>query len=144
MTRPAWRGLVATMLVFAASAPSPAAARSAVGLWATPTQNGRVEIYRCGDALCGRVVDAARLRADPDLRDIHNADPRLRGRRLKGLVVLSEFRGGPAQWKGGPVYDPETGDEARQGYMKLLADDRLEVKGCVAFLCRTKIWTRMR
>ncbi|WP_447728874.1 DUF2147 domain-containing protein [Sphingomonas koreensis] len=122
----------------------PAAARDLTGIWATGTEGGRVQIYRCGEALCGRVVDAARLRANPDLTDLRNSDAALRGRRLKGLVVLQGFTGGPAEWQGGPVYDPETGSGARNGYLKLLPDGRLELKGCVAFFCRTKIWTRVR
>jgi uncharacterized protein (DUF2147 family) len=123
---------------------SPAAARDLTGIWATGTEGGRVQIYRCGEALCGRVVDAARLRANPDLTDLRNSDAGLRTRKLKGLVVLQGFTGGPAEWQGGPVYDPETGSGARKGYLKLLPDGKLELKGCVAFFCRTKIWTRVR
>lgn len=123
---------------------SPAAARDLTGIWATGTEAGRVQIYRCGAALCGRVVDAARLRANPDLTDLRNSDAGLRTRKLKGLVVLQGFTGGPAEWQGGPVYDPETGSGARKGYLKLLPDGKLELKGCVAFFCRTKIWTRVR
>lgn len=122
----------------------PAAARDLTGVWATGSEGGRVQIYRCGNALCGKVVDAARLRANPDLTDQRNSDAKLRTRRLKGLVVLEGFTGGPAEWQGGPVYDPETGSGARKGYLKLLPDGRLELKGCVAFFCRTKIWTRAR
>jgi len=123
---------------------TPAAARDLTGIWATGSEGGRVQIYRCGEALCGRVTDAARLRANPDLTDMRNSDAALRGRKLKGLVVLQGFTGGPAEWQGGPVYDPETGSGARKGYLKLLPDGKLELKGCVAFFCRTKIWTRVR
>jgi uncharacterized protein (DUF2147 family) len=122
----------------------PAAARDLTGVWATGSAGGRVQIYRCGEALCGRIIDAARLRTNPDLTDERNSDAKLRTRRLKGLVVLQGFTGGPAEWQGGPVYDPETGSGARKGYLKLLPDGRLELKGCVAFFCRTKIWTRAR
>ncbi len=122
----------------------PASAADITGIWATGSEGGRVEIYRCGSALCGMVVDAARLRGNPDLRDVRNSDPKLRQRRIKGLVVLKDFTGGPAEWKGGPVYDPETGDGAPRGYLKLLANGKLELKGCVAFICRTKIWTKTR
>lgn len=122
----------------------PAAARDLTGIWATGSEGGRVQIYHCGQALCGRVVDAARLRANPDLTDLRNSDPKLRTRRLKGLVVLQGFTGGPVEWKGGPVYDPESGDGASRGYLKLLPGGRLELKGCVAVFCRTKIWTRVR
>jgi uncharacterized protein (DUF2147 family) len=122
----------------------PVSARDLTGIWATGTEGGRVQIYRCGAALCGKVVDAARLRTNPDLTDQRNSDPKLRNRRLRGLVVLEGFTGGPAEWQGGPVYDPETGSGARKGYLKLLPDGKLELKGCVAFFCRTKIWTRPR
>lgn len=124
------------------AAPASASAADITGIWATGSEGGRVEIYRCGAALCGRVVDAARLRGNPDLRDVRNSDAALRARRIKGLVVLKGFSGGPAEWKGGPVYDPETGDGASRGYLKLLANGKLELKGCVAFICRTKIWTK--
>jgi len=138
MTRLALPFAVAGLLAM----PAAASAADITGIWATGTEGGRVEIYRCGKALCGRVVDANRLRANPDLRDVRNSDARLRQRRIKGLVVLNGFAGGPVEWKGGPVYDPETGDGAGRGYLKLLANGKLELKGCVALFCRTKIWTR--
>ena len=94
------------------------------------------------DADIRRFVDAKRLRANPDLRDVRNSEPELRHRKLKGLVVLNGFTGGPTEWKGGPVYDPETGDGAANGRLKLLPGGKLELKGCIAFFCRTKIWTR--
>lgn len=125
------------------AAPASTSAADITGIWATGSEGGRVEIYRCGAALCGRVVGAARLRDNPDLRDVRNSDAKLRQRRIKGLVVLKGFTGGPVEWKGGPVYDPETGDGASRGYLKLLAIGKLELKGCVAFICRTKIWTKV-
>ncbi|MBB5705215.1 DUF2147 domain-containing protein [Sphingopyxis panaciterrulae] len=115
------------------------------GLWSTGSQGGRVELYRCGTAICGKVDDAAPLRANPDQRDVKNPDKALRDRRLKGLVVLRGFEGGPAQWSGGPLYDPETGEGAAKGYLNLRADGKLEVTGCkAAIFCRTKVWTRVR
>ncbi|PQM26622.1 DUF2147 domain-containing protein [Sphingopyxis lindanitolerans] len=115
------------------------------GLWSTGSQGGRVELYRCGAAVCGKVDDAAPLRANSDQRDVKNPDASLRNRRLMGLVVLQGFKGGPREWKGGPLYDPETGDGAATGTLTLRPDGKLEVKGCKAkIFCRTKVWTRAR
>lgn len=115
------------------------------GLWSTGSQGGSVELYRCGAAICGKVADAAPLRANPNQRDVKNPDKALRERRLKGLVVLNGFAGGPSEWKGGPLYDPETGEGAPKGTLTLRADGKLEVKGCkAAIFCRTKVWTRVR
>ena len=62
------------------------------GLWSTGSNGGRVELYRCGAAICGKVDDAAPLRANSDHRDVNNPDRKLRDRRLKGLVVLRGSR----------------------------------------------------
>lgn len=142
MRRMALRGLGLGIMLGGLAVPAQAA--DIAGLWSTGSQDGRVQIYRCGTAYCGRIVDAAPLRANPDQRDVHNADAALRTRRLKGLVVIAAFTGGPTEWKGGPVYDPESGDGAATGYLKLRADGTLELKGCVAIFCRTKVWTRVR
>lgn len=124
----------------------PAADEEAViGRWNTQKQGGIVEIHRCGQALCGRVVDGAPLRANPDQRDVNNPDKALRGRKVMGARVLSGFTGGPREWKGGPLYDPETGDGAKKGSLTLADANTLKVKGCIAsFLCRTQTWTRAR
>ena len=116
-----------------------------IGRWRTQERGGVVEIHRCGQALCGRVVDGTPLRADPDQRDIRNGDEALRSRRLMGLRILDGFTGGPREWKGGPLYDPNSGDGAKSGYLTLADRDTLKVKGCIAvFLCRTQTWTRLR
>lgn len=137
-----------TILAALAMTTVPAAAWAGsgiTGVWATGSEGGKVEIYRCGSALCGKIVDASRLRANPDLRDLRNPDKSLRNRKLKGLVVLRGFKGGPTEWKGGPVYDPESGDGAATGYLTLRGDGKLEVKGCkAAIFCRTKVWTRAK
>lgn len=115
------------------------------GLWSTGSNGGQVELYRCGAAICGKVVDAAPLRANPDHRDVKNPHRKLRERRVKGLVVLRGFMGGPREWTGGPVYDPETGEGAARATLSLRADGKLEGKGCkAAIFCHTKIWARVR
>src|SRR3546814_14034935 len=79
----------------------------------------------------------------PGLRDGNRPDRGLRGRRLKGLVVLQNFKTGQAEWKGGPVYDPETGKGAAKETLAHRGDGKLEVRGCkAAIVCRTKIWVR--
>ncbi|MBA15336.1 MAG: hypothetical protein CMN73_03170 [Sphingomonas sp.] len=116
-----------------------------IGRWQTEKENGVVEIHRCGDALCGRVLDGAPLRANPDQRDVRNPDRSLRDRRVRGLRVLSGFTGGPIRWTGGPLYDPESGDRASSGSLTLENANTLKVKGCiVGFLCRTQTWHRIR
>lgn len=131
--------------LFAASAVvlSAGAAQAAdiTGLWATDSDNGKVQIYRCGEGICGKLVDADQIRANPNQTDYYNKNKALRDRKVKGLVLFSGYTGGPTEWKGGAIYDPKSGDTGRHGKLKL-DGDKLEVKGCLGPICRTKHWTR--
>src|SRR3546814_11978696 len=65
------------------------------GVWATGSQGGQVEIYRCGTVLCGRIIDAAPLRANPDQRDVKNPEDRksvVKGKSVSGRVALGGRR----------------------------------------------------
>jgi uncharacterized protein (DUF2147 family) len=124
--------------------PAAAATDDIFGIWATEKNNGRVVIEPCGAAICGRVIDGDQLRANPDQADVHNPDPGKRGRRVRGLTILEGYSGGPPQWRGGSVYDPQTGDQSHHSTLTLVAPDTLEVRGCRFIFCRSETWTRAR
>lgn len=63
------------------------------GLWATPTNGGQVEIGRCGNSLCGKLVTSDHIKSDPSLKDIKNKDKAQRDRTLKNLQMLYDFTG---------------------------------------------------
>ncbi|OYW28347.1 MAG: hypothetical protein B7Z44_08710 [Caulobacter sp. 12-67-6] len=122
----------------------PAFAADVTGLWATPTNGGQVEIARCGNSLCGKLVTSGQIRTDPSLKDIRNKDAAQRGRTLKGLQMLYDFTGGPAKWTGGKVYNPDDGG-TYSGTIEMLSANQLKLKGCVvAPLCKTQVWNRVR
>lgn len=123
---------------------APAIAAEPTGLWQTPTRGGQVEIFKCGASLCGRLVSSEGLRADPNLKDLNNANASLRARGLKGLTILTGFSGGPKEWTGGNIYNAEDG-KTYSGSITLDGDDTLKLRGCVvAPLCKTQTWTRLR
>jgi uncharacterized protein (DUF2147 family) len=137
------RALVVGGLFLLAASPAPAQEASILGRWRTPAENGVVEIHRCGAALCGRLVDAGPLRRNPDQRDVRNRDATQRTRPLRGVLVLRAFSGGPTVWRGGPLYDPDSGQTANNGVLTLVEQDLLSVRGCIApLLCRTQTWRR--
>lgn len=121
----------------------PAAADGVTGLWATSSDNGKVQIARCGEGVCAKLVDADQIRANPNQNDQYNKDKALRSRKVKGLVLFQNYKGGPAEWKGGTIYDPKTGDTGRNGKIKLVSSDTLQVKGCLGPICRTQTWKRV-
>nr|WP_245842955.1 DUF2147 domain-containing protein [Sphingomonas laterariae] len=136
---------MAGVATFVASAGAGATAADPVlGLWRSKDRGGTIELHRCGGAICGRILDGASLRANPDLRDVHNGNRSLRARAVKGLRVFDGFTGGPRQWKGGSLYDPESGWGTKSGSLTLKDANTLEVKGCVAFICQSEIMLRIR
>ena len=88
-----------------------AAASPVSGTWKTPVKNALIQVYDCGADVCGRVIDSDDLRASPDMRDLHNKEAALRGRKIKGLVMMTDFKGGPSEWTGGTLYDPSSGNK---------------------------------
>jgi len=125
----------------------PAAAQDSnaiLGLWATPKDDGKVVIEACGNGVCGRVVDGRQLRANPNQADVRNPDPDKRTRRIMGLHILEGYSGGPTEWSGGTVYDPQTGDSSSDSTLSLTAPNTLVVKGCRFFFCRSETWTKLQ
>lgn len=115
---------------------------SYLGRWLTESDGGVIEIYRCGPALCGRVVTSNRLRVNPDARDTKNKNPRLRGRRMAGTDLLSGLEPDHGGWRG-RLYNPEDG-QTYAGTMRLDGRGGLRVQGCVLYiLCRSQRWTRV-
>lgn len=137
-------GILSALAGVAMVCAGPALAADPVGLWQTATRGGQVEISKCGAGLCGRLISSEGLKADPALKDVHNSDPKLRDRALKGLTILTGFSGGPSEWSGGSIYNAEDG-KTYSGSLTLEGADTLKVKGCVISpLCKTQTWTRLR
>jgi uncharacterized protein (DUF2147 family) len=136
---------VALAVLLTACACASALAATPVGDWKTPEHNGVVRISQCdGDALCGKLVDGDDLRADPDVRDTRNQDPAKRARLMKGLTLFDGVKGGPTEWTGGSLYNPEDG-KTYHGSIKLVDANTLKLTGCVfAPFCRSQTWTRLK
>lgn len=121
----------------------PALAADPTGLWQTATDGGQVEITKCGNTLCGRLVMSDEIKANPELKDANNKDAKLRGRTLKGLTILTGFVGGPREWIDGSIYNAEDG-KTYSASIVMADDNTLKVRGCVFEpFCQTQTWTRL-
>ena len=141
-------GLAATATMLGAGAPAfaarPAAGLPIAGLWRLANDNVVIRIGACGRAVCGNLVSADKLKANPRLKDKKNQDPAQRGRPVRGLLLLSGFAGGPVKWTGGKVYNPDDG-HTYNSEMTLTDARTLKVEGCVLKpLCKTTALTRLR
>ena len=128
----------ATLLSFN---PTPAEAPDPVfGEWLTDDHAAIVAISRCGERLCGSIERVLDPRAPK--YDINNPDPSHRSRPLAGTFILWNYVHSDSGWKNGRAYDPKSGNSYRST-LKLAEGGRLEVKGCVLFICQSRFWTRV-
>jgi uncharacterized protein (DUF2147 family) len=122
----------------------PAFAQDVTGLWQTQTNGGQVEISRCGNSLCGKLVTSNHIKADPAVKDEKNKDASQRTRTLKNMQMLYDFTGGPTKWTGGKVYNAADGG-TYSGTITLVSANELKLKGCIVSpLCKTEKWTRIK
>jgi uncharacterized protein (DUF2147 family) len=123
-----------------------------IGPWNTDGDSSSVEIYRCGEKLCGKVVGlknpnyvtSANGPVGTPKVDRKNPDPALRNRPIIGLQVIEGLTStGDNRWENGSCYDPESGN-SYQCKIHLDKPGRLEVRGFIGFslLGRTYVLTR--
>lgn len=123
-----------------------------IGSWKTDGDRSAIEIYGCGEKLCGKVT----WLKNPNYVSNHdgpvgtpkvdrkNPDPTLRNRPIIGLQVIEGLTAtGDNRWEHGTCYDPESGN-SYQCKIHLETPDRLEVRGFIgiSLLGRTYVLTR--
>jgi uncharacterized protein (DUF2147 family) len=135
--------VIAFAVVFGATSAADTTDSQILGTWKTPKHDGKVVIEECGAAICGHVIDGRELRANPNQTDVHNPDAGKRERKILGLNILEGYTGGPTEWTGGTVYDPQTGDSSSDSKLTLQSPTTLEVKGCRLVFCRKETWTKI-
>ncbi len=141
-----------SVFMLAASTVYGAEGQGVLGPWKTVEEKSTVQIYRCEDRLCGKIVDLREPNytkseegpvGSPKV-DRHNPDEALRSAPILGLRIMEGFvPTGDNEWGKGTIYDPESGKTYRCK-MKMENPDRLEVRGYIgiSLLGRTTVWTR--
>jgi len=112
---------------------------SILGIWKTDGGDSKLELFRCGTKVCGKIVwlkvpryiDSVDGPIGKTKIDWKNPEPALRKRPIlglqvvKGLTAKSNYR-----WDKGTCYDPETGKDYKCK-MQLVSPDRLDMRGFI-------------
>ncbi|MDX3909160.1 MAG: DUF2147 domain-containing protein [Sphingobium sp.] len=123
--------------------PSPASAAQPIsGRWLTENGKAIVQIGPCGGAMCGQIAKVVKPTPGAPRNYAHNPDEKLRNRPIEGLTILSDFNDAGSLWKG-QIYDPQSG-KTYASKLARNANGTLKVQGCIAFFCKTQIWTPAR
>jgi uncharacterized protein (DUF2147 family) len=114
----------------------------ATGVWIMENGKVTVRIAPCGPNLCGTVIALKKplnKQGKPKV-DKENPNAALRSRPIIGLTILSNMEPKSDNKWAGTIYNADDG-RTYSSYMKL-SGDRMKVKGCVAFICKSMNFTR--
>lgn len=118
-----------------------------IGIWLTPGDNSaKIEIFKTAEKYYGKIVwmKNPTINGKPKL-DIKNLDKNKQHIPRLGLLIMKEFKfDGDDEWKGGNIYDPESG-KTYSGYTYLKDKNTLKLRGYIgiSLLGRTETWTRV-
>jgi uncharacterized protein (DUF2147 family) len=148
---------IAIMLMIASIISSAAIANAQeetiLGTWLTQGGSSQVEIYRCANNYCGKVIwlKETRYPQDDDKEyagklkvDRYNPDMQKRNEPVIGKEILRGLRYSEGSlWDDGEIYDPQNG-KTYQCKATLTAEGTLELRGFIGFslIGRSSVWTR--
>ncbi|HBG88915.1 MAG TPA: DUF2147 domain-containing protein [Stenotrophomonas sp.] len=126
------------------------AADSAAGRWKTiDDKTGKVksivEISQAANgALSGKVVEI--LQSDKGPNPVcDGCEGANKNKPVKGMTILwnlSQDMGSHSKWSGGTILDPANGKTYKSKLELQPGGGKLDVSGCIAFICRTQTWVR--
>jgi len=125
-----------------------ATAADATGRWKTvDDETGRVksivEVSRgANGTLTGKIVEIVNSNRGPN-PICDRCTGANRGKSITGMTILWNLRAdGANAWSGGTILDPANGKTYKSKASLNAAGDKLDVSGCVAFICRAQTWIR--
>ena len=131
--------LMLATAAFSAGGAQAQTAEEAFGVWENPDNKSHVEMYKCGDGLCAKIVKVV----DGQKADDKNPKAELRNRPIVGLEIMSGAKKTSAsQWKGNLYNRADGGTYA--GTITVKSKSALDLQGCTAVvLCKTVTWSRV-
>ncbi len=118
--------------------------RAIIGFWLTKDKDAVVEIYPCGQNVCGKFHWLKDDSPEAPSLDDKNPDPALKSRPLCGLQFLGDFElKGQGFFDNGWIYSPRHGSNF-SGSLKLKDNNTLELRGYVLIplFGDSQYWTR--
>lgn len=124
-----------------------------LGIWNTPEGAAKIEVYRCGEKFCGKLLwlkepnypmdDDPAFAGKPKV-DRYNPDPARRNDPVIGKEILKDLAAVDAtSWSGGEIYDTKSGKTYRCK-ATLTEAGTLEMRGFIgiSLIGRTSVWSR--
>jgi uncharacterized protein (DUF2147 family) len=135
--------IVATLFIL--SQLSVFAQREIIGKWLSQDKEATIEIYENQGKFFGKFVwlkKATDAKGQP-LTDTENPNAALRKQPLMNLVMLTNMYFDNKKWKGGTIYNPDSG-KSYKCEMWQKSPETLNVRGYLGLFYGTETWTRAK
>jgi uncharacterized protein (DUF2147 family) len=142
-----------SLMIITSTASFAASADDILGVWNNQEKDAKIEIVRCADKYCGKIVwlkvpsypegSNEGVPGTPKL-DHNNPDTNFRRSPVIGLQIVHDFSyAGENKWSNGRVYDPKNG-RTYSGKLTLVSPAQLNLRGFIgiSLLGRTAVWTK--
>ncbi|MCG8332707.1 MAG: DUF2147 domain-containing protein [Chitinophagales bacterium] len=121
-------------------------ANEIIGIWETEAKDGKMEIYKCGDRYCGKLLWGTEIvnTDGTSKKDNNNPDKNLRSRDLVGITNLTGLRYGQDTYEDGKIYNAANG-KIYDCYV-WLDKGKMHLRGYIGMkmLGQTSIWNRVK
>ncbi|MCX7982846.1 MAG: DUF2147 domain-containing protein [Syntrophales bacterium] len=138
--------VIPIVIVFAASV---ALAQSPVGQWKTiddetKQEKSIVEIYESGGLIFGKIVRLLQEKDGGVGKLCTKCEGEEKDKPIVGMVIIKNMKKEGDEYKGGTILDPAKGKTYKCVLKVIEGGAKLQVKGCIGFLCKSQFWVRMK
>ena len=114
-----------------------------IGKWLSEDKEGITTIYENNGKYFGKITWLKKPNDSKGIpfTDSENPDKSKRNQPLIGLLILKDFYYSKNEWKGGKIYDPESG-KTYTCTMWLENTNTLKVRGYWGLFYQTQTWTK--
>jgi len=114
-----------------------------VGNWLSEDKEGITTIFENNGKYFGKITWLKKPNDSKGIpfTDSENPDKSKRNQPLIGLLILKDFQYSNNEWKGGTIYDPESG-KTYTCTMWLQESNTLKVRGYWGLFYQTQTWTK--
>jgi len=133
----------AFVLVIVLSFSTASAQNQIIGKWLSEDKEGITTIYENNGKYFGKITWLKKPNDSKGIpfTDSENPDKSKRNEPLIGLLILKDFYYSNNEWKGGKIYDPESG-KTYTCTMWLENTNTLKVRGYWGLFYQTQTWTK--
>ena len=123
------------------------AADPIVGKWKTiddetKQEKSVVELYLQDGKVYGKILQILQAKDKGKVCDkCEGAD---KDKPTEGMVIVKNMKNDGDEWAGGTILDPNKGKVYKCKMKTIESGNKLQVKGCIAFFCRTQIWVKAK